>query len=155
MTNEHAEPVIVAYVNGHTVGNPGPGGWGIAALAKNGTFQELSGTALGSVTNNQMELLAAIALFSRLDRRTEVIVYADSQYLIHGMNEYLAKWKQKAWRTSDGKPVKNAEFWILLDRLTSRHRVTWNWVPGQFISPGNDVADRLAQTAANSQQLAA
>ena len=42
------------------------------------------------------------------------------------------------------KPVKNQDLWQLLDELTSRHEVTWEWVKGHSGHPDNELADALA-----------
>ena len=72
---------LFAYTDGACSGNPGPGGWGVLLLARNGDTilkkRELQGGE-AETTNNRMELLAAIsALFSdlavarsRIDRST-------------------------------------------------------------------------------------
>jgi hypothetical protein len=80
---------VVAYIDGACSGNPGPGGWGVVVLKSDGSFHEASGSSGGPTTNNRMELQAAIELLSRLPANAETFVYADAQYVVKGMTEWL------------------------------------------------------------------
>jgi len=60
------------------------------------------------------------------------------------MKTWIHGWKRNGWRTSDKKPVKNAELWQALDEQVVRHDVTWIWVKGHAGDPGNERADELA-----------
>ena len=66
-------------------------------------------------TNNRMELTAAIRGFEALKRRCRVIVYTDSEYVRRGIDEWLANWKSRGWKTAAKKPVKNEDLWRQLD----------------------------------------
>ncbi len=130
------------YTDGACKGNPGPGGWG-ALLEYNGHRKELFGGE-AHTTNNRMELLAVIRALEALTRAVDVDVYTDSQYVKNGIETWIHIWKRNGWKTTDRKPVKNAELWRELDALASRHRITWHWVRGHNDNPGNDRADELA-----------
>jgi ribonuclease HI len=91
-----------------------------------------------------MEMMAVISGLEALKRPCDVDVYTDSQYVQKGISEWLRGWKARGWKTADKKPVKNAELWQELDRLASRHEVTWHWVKGHADTPGNHRADELA-----------
>lgn len=130
------------YTDGACRGNPGPGGWGVLLRAK-GREKELCGGEAGT-TNNRMELTAAIRGLAALKRRCRVVVYTDSTYLRHGIDDWLAKWKRNGWRTSSRKPVKNEDLWRELDELAARHEVQWRWVKAHAGHPGNERADELA-----------
>ena len=56
----------------------------------------------------------------------------------------MAGWKRHGWRTSDSKPVENADLWQRLDAAAARHDVEWRWVKGHAGDPGNERADALA-----------
>ncbi|HUO81702.1 MAG TPA: ribonuclease HI [Gammaproteobacteria bacterium] len=139
---------VEIYTDGACRGNPGPGGWG-ALLRHGGRERELYGGE-PLTTNNRMELTAAIRALEALKRRCDVILYTDSQYLRNGINEWLAGWKQRNWRTAARKPVKNADLWQALDALVSRHDVEWRWVRGHAGVDGNLRADRLANLGIDS-----
>src|SRR3546814_3052959 len=77
-----------------------------------------------------MELMAVIQALKALKRSCDVVVHTDSQYVQKGMNEWLANWKRRDWRTADKKPVKNADLWQELDAQVQAHTLTWKWVRG-------------------------
>ena len=91
-----------------------------------------------------MELRAAIEGLAALKRSSRVTVTTDSQYVRQGITQWIEGWKRNQWRTSAKKPVKNQDLWQLLDELTSRHEVTWEWVKGHSGHPDNELADALA-----------
>ena len=138
---DHSTAVVV-YTDGACKGNPGPGGWG-ALLIFDGRERELYGGERHT-TNNRMELTAVIRALEALKRPCDVEVYLDSQYVKHGIEGWIHGWKRNGWRTSDRKPVKNAELWRELDALAAKHRIRWHWVRGHADTPGNHRADELA-----------
>jgi ribonuclease HI len=133
---------VVIHTDGACSGNPGPGGWG-AVLQYNGTVKELKGGA-PLTTNNQMELTAAIEALNALKRPCEVELHTDSIYVRDGLTKWIHGWKKNGWRTSDKKPVKNAELWKALDNAVQRHTIDWRWVRGHAGDAMNERADRLA-----------
>ena len=137
--------MIDVYTDGACSGNPGPGGWG-AILRYNGNVKELSGGE-AATTNNRMELLAAISALSALKEAVEVDLYTDSVYVRDGIRSWIENWKKNGWKTSDKKPVKNAELWQALDEARRRHKVSWHWIKGHAGHPENERADELARMA--------
>jgi ribonuclease HI len=135
--------VVEIYTDGACSGNPGPGGWG-ALLGYGSRSREICGGEAAGTTNNRMEMMAAIAALESLNRPSTVRLHTDSVYLRSGITAWLPKWKSNGWRTSDKKPVKNADLWQRLDAAAGRHKVTWLWVKGHAGDPGNERADALA-----------
>ena len=133
------------YTDGACSGNPGPGGWGVI-LIYNGHEKELSGGE-NPTTNNRMELMAAIAGIEALKRAVEAHVHTDSQYVKDGITKWIHKWKSNGWKTSDKKPVKNADLWKRLEGALAQHKVHWHWVRGHSGHPMNERADALARAA--------
>lgn len=107
------------------------------------TEKELCGGDIAT-TNNRMELMAAIQGLSALNRRCNVSVYTDSEYVRRGISEWLANWKKRGWKTANRKPVKNEDLWRELDELAAQHDIEWHWVKGHAGNPGNERADQLA-----------
>lgn len=107
------------------------------------TEKELCGGDIAT-TNNRMELMAAIQGLSALNRRCNVSVYTDSEYVRRGISEWLANWKKRGWKTANRKPVKNEDLWRKLDELAAQHDIEWHWVKGHAGNPGNERADQLA-----------
>ncbi len=138
-------PQVVIYTDGACSGNPGPGGWGAILLFK-GKEKELSGGE-ALTTNNRMELQAAIEGLNALTRPCTVDLFTDSQYVRHGITEWLRNWKARGWRTADKKPVKNEDLWRRLDEARTRHQVVWHWVRGHADDPLNHRVDELAVAA--------
>ncbi len=133
---------VEIYTDGACRGNPGPGGWGVLLLTDR-TEKELCGGDIAT-TNNRMELMAAIQGLSALNRRCNVSVYTDSEYVRRGISEWLANWKKRGWKTANRKSVKNKDLWRKLDELAAQHDIEWHWVKGHAGNPGNERADQLA-----------
>lgn len=133
---------VEIYTDGACRGNPGPGGWGVLLLTDE-TEKELCGGDIAT-TNNRMELMAAIQGLSALNRRCNVILYTDSEYVRRGISEWLPNWKKRGWKTANRKPVKNDDLWRDLDDLATRHDIDWRWVKGHAGNLGNERADQLA-----------
>ncbi len=141
-------PELFAYTDGACSGNPGPGGWGVLLVAREGgrvvKERELSGGE-PETTNNRMELMAAIAALEALERPSSITIVTDSAYVKNGVTQWIHGWKKNGWRTASRKPVKNEELWRRLDAATARHRVNWEWVKGHAGHPENERADELAR----------
>ena len=139
---------LFAYTDGACSGNPGPGGWGVLMLAREGGTvireRSLSGGE-PETTNNRMELMAAIMALEALSRPSEITVVTDSAYVKNGITDWLAGWKRKGWRVASGKPVKNVDLWQRLDAAQARHVVRWRWIKGHAGHAENERADELAR----------
>ena len=138
---------IEIFTDGACSGNPGPGGWGVLLIAREGGTilkeRELRGGA-PETTNNRMELLAAITALETLDRATKVTVVTDSAYVKDGITDWIHAWKAKGWKKKGGE-IKNLDLWQRLDAAQARHDVTWEWVKGHAGHPENERADALAR----------
>ncbi|MGZ2411524.1 ribonuclease HI [Sphingomonas sp. F9_3S_D5_B_2] len=135
-------PEVEIFTDGACRGNPGPGGWA-ALLRMGGKEREISGGETPS-TNNRMELMAAIAALQALKRPCRVRLFTDSVYVRDGITKWIHGWRRNGWRTSDKKPVKNAELWQQLLDAAAPHRIDWKWVKGHSGHPENDRVDALA-----------
>lgn len=138
-------PLVTIYTDGACFGNPGPGGYA-AIIVSDTETKELSGCE-PTTTNNRMEMRAVIEALSSLERRCKVVVFTDSQYLKKGITEWLPKWQQNNWMTSDKRPVKNRDLWEKLIVICSKHCVDWKWVRGHGGDLLNERCDKLAKKA--------
>ncbi|MDH3984737.1 MAG: ribonuclease HI, partial [Gammaproteobacteria bacterium] len=107
---------IEIYTDGACRGNPGPGGWGVLLIA--GRHRKTMHGGDPETTNNRMELTAAIEALNALKQPSKVTLHTDSKYVMDGINEWMANWKKRGWKTAAKKPVKNQDLWIALDEAT-------------------------------------
>ena len=143
-------PEVEIFTDGACKGNPGPGGWG-AILRFGDKERELSGGE-SPTTNNRMELIAAIEALKALKRPCHVQLTTDSNYVRDGITKWIHAWRRNGWRTSDKKPVKNAELWQALIEAAEPHRIDWHWVRGHAGHPENERADALACAEAEARR---
>lgn len=141
MNNE----ILEIFTDGACKGNPGIGGWGV--LMRFGAHEKVFKGAEWQTTNNRMELIAAIEALKAIKRPCRIHLTTDSSYVKKGVTDWLTRWKCNDWRTAQKKPVKNAELWQQLDRLSGPLDIEWHWVKGHSGHPGNEMADRLANEA--------
>ena len=138
---------IYIYTDGACKGNPGPGGWG-ALLKYKEHKKEINGFSKNT-TNNIMELTAVIESLLIIKQKSDITIITDSNYVKDGITKWIANWKNKGWKTSNKKPVKNKDLWKKLDDLSNNHKIKWEWVRGHTGNPGNERADQLANEAIN------
>lgn len=145
--------MLTVGVDGSALGNPGPAGWA--------WYIDDSNWAAGGweeSTNNRGELSAIIQLLEAT-RATDhdLTILADSQYAINSITKWMAGWKRKNWKKSDGKPVINKDLMIQLDELMTEAKdsgrsITYQWIKGHAGHPLNEAADTRANGAAKAFQ---
>jgi len=137
--------MIDVYIDGSSKGNPGPGGAGIVIQDK--ATQEtigIHGIPLGYVTNNQAEFLALKHALIKLKTQGlsdhPVNILTDSQLVVGICSQ---NWKARA----------NLELVMdVRDLLKDFPQLTFAYVRGHNGNHGNELADSLAQEAADSQR---
>jgi len=135
--------MIKIYTDGACKGNPGPGGWGALIINDNHKKEIYGGE--NETTNNRMELSAVIEALKAIDdKESSITIFTDSTYVLKGMSEWIKGWKINNWISSNKKPVKNKDLWVILDSLASLYKIEWVWVKGHSGHPENDRADFLA-----------
>ena len=144
---------VVAYTDGSSRGNPGPGGYGAVLLYVDPHSvehrRELN-QGYHVTTNNRMELLGAIVALEALKRPCEVELHTDSQYVANAFNQHWVDgWLKKGWKNSQKQPVKNVDLWKRLLAAMEPHEVRWLWVKGHAGHELNERADELATRAAD------
>lgn len=155
MIRLNTEHKTIVFTDGASKGNPGQGGWGAVILTSDNKVKEL-GQAFTRVTNNQMEMLAAISALKHLSSNSDPIhIYTDSSYLIHGITQWIWGWMKRDWKTSQGDDVSNKEYWqnllhLIEDRKKNGHKaVEWHHVRGHAGIAGNEKADQIASDFAS------
>ena len=135
------------YTDGACRGNPGPGGW--AWAVSGGPFASGSDAA---TTNNRMELTAAWEAVRNLPG--PLVVVSDSTYVVHCFRDrWYQGWQRKGWKRNGG-PIVNLDLWKPLIELfqVRQGEVSFEWVRGHSGDHMNDVVDRLAVEAAETQR---
>ncbi len=112
-------------------------------------------------TNQRMAVRSAIEGLSSLKQHSRVVFYSDSQYLIHGMSEWICDWARRGWKRKGGR-IENLEFWAKLVLTVHRprksesralpHEIEWRWVRGHSGQPKHEYVNLLAIGAAEHQK---
>ena len=136
---------ILIWTDGACSGNPGPGGWGV--LIKNKNLSQKFNGGEPNTTNNRMELMAVIKALENVKFNSKIKIYTDSQYVKNGITIWITTWKNKNWKTSSNKEVKNRDLWEKLDKLVSHYEIQWEWIRGHSGNIKNEIADQLARSA--------
>jgi ribonuclease HI len=136
---------INIWTDGACSGNPGPGGWG-ALIKYNNSVKELSGPEKNT-TNNRMEMVAVIKALQFISTQSDINLFTDSKYVKDGITKWIHGWKKNNWQNSQKKEVKNKDLWVELDILSQKHNIKWIWVKGHSGNTENEIADKLATEA--------
>jgi len=133
---------VVIYTDGGSLGNPGPGGWGVVTL-DGAKRRELSG-GYRLTTNNRMELTACIMALKQFNRPVSVTMHCDSRYVVDGiMKGWAVGWRARGWMRTRTERAKNADLWAELLALCERHQVEFRWVRGHAGVEENERCDYL------------
>lgn len=143
---------VVIYTDGSSIGNPGPGGYGVVLLYDE-QRQELSG-GFRLTTNNRMELIACIVGLRALEKKSRVVLFSDSRYVVDSIAKgWVRAWKANRWMRTKKERAENADLWDELLQLIDRHEVAFVWVPGHAGVPENERCDQLSMRAASQKNL--
>ena len=144
---------IKIFTDGASSGNPGPGGWGVV-IATQTQVREIGGGEKDT-TNNRMELQAVVSALDFLDKNEEdkITIYSDSAYVINGATSWISNWKKNNWQTKQKTDVLNKDLWIQLDSLLKKHNCNWIKLEGHTGIPGNERADVIASSFAQSNNI--
>lgn len=140
---------INIYTDGSSLGNPGPGGFGVVMTTDKGHYKEVS-MGFRRTTNNRMELLSVITALEMLKAPSNnVTVFSDSKYVVDAIEKgWLRSWEKKNF---DKK--KNPDLWRRFLRAVKPHSVKFQWIKGHAGQEQNERCDRLAVAAASQPNL--
>ncbi len=146
---------IEIYTDGSSLGNPGPGGWGVVIVNGEKIIHEIGGYEK-ETTNNRMELMAVIESLKyilKVYANDTVIIHADSTYTLGGVTTWIHNWEKNGWRTANKKEVLNQDLWKELITLVREFKgnLTWNKVKGHSDHIYNDRADKIATQCSSLQ----
>ncbi|MFD1717887.1 ribonuclease H family protein [Georgenia deserti] len=142
----------VIATDGSALGNPGPTGW--AWVDQRSAETGSGGLAHG--TNNIGELIAVREALRHAGPEGDLLIRADSQYVINVVTSWAPGWRRRGWRKGDGKAPENLELVKeILDLVESRTgRTDFEWVRGHAGDEHNERADELAVAAAQAVRTA-
>lgn len=144
---------IIIYTDGGARTNPGIGGYGVV-LKHKAHRKELSG-GFRLTTNNRMEILACIEGLRALKRKSDVVLFSDSQYVVNSMSKgWARRWKAQGWMRKGGNRAENPDLWQQLLDLCDYHKVEFRWLKGHNGTAENERCDQLATEAAKGTDLA-
>ena len=141
---------VYLYTDGSSLGNPGPGGYGIILEWVGMSYTKEFSAGYARTTNNRMELLAVIKGLELLKKPgMEVVVYSDSKYVVDSVEKkWVFNWVQK-----DFKGQKNSDLWKRFLKIYEKHKVHFQWIKGHDQHPQNERCDQLAVNAAKGKEL--
>ncbi|HJO70811.1 MAG TPA: ribonuclease HI [Flavobacteriaceae bacterium] len=141
---------INIYTDGSSIGNPGPGGYGIIMVLENNAYKKEVSQGFSLTTNNRMELLAVIVALENIKIiNSNVEVFTDSKYVSDGVEK---KWVFE-WEKLNFKKKKNPDLWKRFLIIYRKHNVTFTWIKGHNNQPENERCDYMANKAARSSNL--
>lgn len=81
-----------------------------------------------SQTSQCAELLACLNALTKIDvlkheledGLSQVVIKADSKYLVKEMTDWVLKWRENGYKTAQGSPVINADLFKSIDRMVGK-----------------------------------
>lgn len=112
---------------------------------------------IGLATNNRGEIQAATKAITLAANNNikRLCINSDSHFVIKAVTEWMANWKKKNWKLSNGGAVKNEQDFKQLDSVMKNNafmKIKWKYVPAHTGILGNERADELARQGAQSYQ---
>ncbi len=142
--------IIEIYTDGSSLGNPGPGGYGIVMKYKGKGKKVSQGYQL--TTNNRMELMAVVEALRSLNDTAldkEIQIYSDSKYVIDAVEKkWVFGWVKKGFLNK-----KNEDLWKRFLNEYAKYKVYFHWVKGHSGHTENEICDKLAKQAAEGENL--
>jgi len=132
---------VLLYTDGSSLGNPGAGGYCGILVYKD--KQKIIKGGESFTTSNRMELRAVNESLKALKEPCSIRLYADSQYVCNGINEWLKGWIKKRF-----SKVKNRDLWEEYIALSNPHNIEAFWVRGHDGHFMNEKCDTIAREQA-------
>ena len=104
-------------------------------------------------SSSLIELEAAIDALKYLKNEKYIRMITDSQYVRKGLTEWIVNWRLNGWQTANGKNVKNKDYWLTFDELTTGKYIEFEWVKAHSDQFENTLADLFAEEIAIEDSL--
>lgn len=147
---------IDIHIDGSCLGNSRtaitPGGAGIVIPVPDGNPRTWS-AYFPNTTSDRAELTALLMAMKIADREykeSKIIIHTDSRYVVDGVTAWLQDWIQNGWKRRNGKAVQNSDLWKEIAELPRLSELTLTWERGHAGNKMNELADKLATSAAKS-----
>ena len=111
----------------------------VAVLGYRGHWRAV-GEYLGSVTNQQAEIAAALLGLRSLREPCRVRILTDSRYVVETM-------------TGNFRKKANLEWWAKLDKAAGKHHIKWEWTKGHAGHEIQEIADKIARKTAMLERV--
>ena len=141
---------ITIFTDGSSIGNPGPGGYGIVMLVEGENYKKEFSQGFRLTTNNRMELLAVIIALEKIKiKNSNVNIFTDSKYVSDAVEKgWVFEWEKKNFKNK-----KNSDLWVRFLSIFNEHKIKFHWVKGHNNNLYNDRCDLLANNAARGSSL--
>ena len=151
------KPLVEIYTDGACANNPGKGGYGAILFYKDSEgeiHEKRISKGFKNTTNNRMELLAVVDSLMLLKKPCDIKLYSDSKYVVDSINQkWLDGWILKNWKLNTSNPVKNIDLWQKFLEVRKNHNIEFIWVKGHASNKYNELCDKMAVEARNSEIL--
>lgn len=128
------------------------GGWAYLILFEDG-WKETGSGGVSNVTNNAMELEAAIQAISRFRSPKVVNLFSDSAYLVNTLDlGWWKEWEARGYMSRSGRPTPNKDRWLRLIDLSRIHIINPIKVKAHSGDVNNEVCDKMAKRARKAIQ---
>ena len=122
------------------------GGWALIEINGQDVIHKAYGTDFSKdVTNNKMELRAAIEAAKLVGKNEVATIHSDSQYVVKGISEWVKGWQKNGWKTSKKEDVLNKDLWLEFLEATKENNIKWVWVRGHSTDRFNHIVDKLSK----------
>lgn len=134
----------------------GVGGWAAVVLVAGFPERTVIYGADPHTTISRMEISALIGVLDRMiaigAQGSTITVHTDSAYLMNAhVENWISRWQNNGWLNSRGCDVANRDLWERLIELGKHFIVKWVKVKGHSMDEYNDLADKWARYARDSQ----
>ena len=120
-----------------------------AIITQNGEIIKKLYAGYSHTTNNRMELLGVLEALKWFKTPSIILIHSDSQYIV----ESIIHNRVQQWIKEKDDSKKNMDLWCQIIKLLDYHTVTFKWVKGHNKNKMNELADLLAQHAAECLEL--
>ena len=126
---------IKIYTDGSSIGNRGPGGFGIVMLVDGKDYKKEFSQGFKFTTNNRMELMAVIVALETIKiKNSNVSLFTDSKYVADAVEKGWVFDREK----KKIKNKKNPDLWIRFLNIYKEHKIKFHWVKGHSNDFYND-----------------